>query len=130
MDIDLPAILLWVVGVLGIIWVIDKGFFEKSRLAKDQDALDPKPVEYAKAFFPVLFLVLFIIISIKLFKIFINKYIFKKKSKISNYKISLLIAFFVTLWPIVPSGNFFNNWLNILYFFPLGFYLEKIKYPN
>ena len=78
----------------------------------------------------IMFLVLFIIISIKLFKIFINKYIFKKKSKISNYKISLLIAFFVTLWPIVPSGNFFNNWLNILYFFPLGFYLEKIKYPN
>ena len=60
MDIDLPAILLWVVGVLGVIWIIDKVFFEKSRLAKDQDALDPKPVEYAKAFFPVLFLVLFI----------------------------------------------------------------------
>ena len=60
MDIDLPAILLWVVGVLGVIWVIDKVFFEKSRLAKDQNALDPKPVEYAKAFFPVLFLVLFI----------------------------------------------------------------------
>jgi len=60
MDIDLPAILLWVVGLLGLIWVIDKVCFEKSRLAKDQEASDPKPVEYAKAFFPVLFLVLFI----------------------------------------------------------------------
>ena len=60
MDIDLPAILLWVVGALGLIWFIDKVSFEKSRLAKDQEAPDPKPVEYAKAFFPVLLLVLFI----------------------------------------------------------------------
>lgn len=60
MDIDLPAILLWVVGALGLIWIIDKLFFERSRLSKDQEASDPKPVEYAKAFFPVLFLVLFI----------------------------------------------------------------------
>ena len=48
--------------------------------------------------------------------------------EITNYELCLLIAFFVTLWPIIPSGSFFNNWLNILYFFPLGFYLEnKLK---
>ena len=78
----------------------------------------------------LMFFALFIVILTKLFKIFINKYFFKKKSKISNYKLSLLIAFFVILWPLVPSGNFFNNWLNILYFFPLGFYLEKIKHTR
>ena len=57
MDIDLPAILLWVVLVLGVIWLIDKLVFEKSRLAQNADAEDPKLVEYSKAFFPVLFLV-------------------------------------------------------------------------
>ena len=60
MDIDLPAILLWVVLVLGVIWLIDKLVFEKSRLAQNADAEDPKLVEYSKAFFPVLFLVLVI----------------------------------------------------------------------
>ena len=76
----------------------------------------------------IMFFGLFIIISIKLFKIFFYKYVSKKKVKITNYELCLLIAFFVTLWPIIPSGSFFNNWLNILYFFPLGFYLEnKLK---
>ena len=51
MDIDLPAILLWVVLVLGVIWLIDKLVFEKSRLAQNADAEDPKLVEYSKAFF-------------------------------------------------------------------------------
>ena len=50
MDIDLPAILLWVVLVLGVIWLIDKVVFEKSRLAQNADAEDPKLVEYSKAF--------------------------------------------------------------------------------
>ena len=76
-----------------------------------------------------MFFGLFIVISFLLLKIFINKFIFKKKTKISNYELCLLISFFITLWPLIPSGNFFNNWINILYFFPLGFYLEeKIKF--
>jgi O-antigen ligase len=34
----------------------------------------------------------------------------------------------VNLFPLVPTGNFFNNWLSTLYFLPLGFYLhEKYK---
>ncbi len=76
-----------------------------------------------------MFFGLFIVISLLLLKIFINKFIFKKITKISNYELCLLISFFITLWPLIPSGNFFNNWINILYFFPLGFYLEeKIKF--
>ena len=35
----------------------------------------------------------------------------------------LLISFFITLWPIAPSGNFFGSWLNSVYYLPLGFYL-------
>lgn len=60
MDIDLPAILLWVVLILGAVWLLDKLFFEKNRLSQNEEAIDPKPVEYAKAFFPVLLLVLVI----------------------------------------------------------------------
>ena len=40
-------------------------------------------------------------------------------------EIYLLIGIFITLWPLVPSGNVFNNWLNIIYYIPLGFYLTQ-----
>lgn len=53
-----------------------------------------------------------------------------------DYQICFLISFYLTLWPLVPSGNFFNNWLSIVYFYPLGIYLwsvneedKKIKKP-
>ena len=40
-------------------------------------------------------------------------------------KICLFIAMFLTLWPLIPTANFFNNWINIIYFLPIGFYLFK-----
>ena len=39
-------------------------------------------------------------------------------------------AIFVNLWPLIPSGNFFNNWLSIIMFFPIGFYIFSIKINN
>jgi O-antigen ligase len=39
----------------------------------------------------------------------------------------LVITFFVSLYPFVPSGNFFNNWLSIIYYYPVGLYLYKMK---
>ena len=46
-----------------------------------------------------------------------------KKNMINDEKVIIYGAFLITLWPLIPSGNFFNNWLSIVYFFPLGFYL-------
>ena len=40
-------------------------------------------------------------------------------------EIYLLIGIFITLWPLVPSGNVFNNWLSIIYYIPLGFLLNS-----
>ena len=34
----------------------------------------------------------------------------------------MLSAIFVNLWPLIPSGNFFNNWLSMIYFYPLAYY--------
>lgn len=53
--------------------------------------------------------------------------------KISNIfkirKIILISSFSLTLWPIITTGNFFNNWLNIIYFLPIPFYIHQfIKY--
>ncbi len=56
---------------------------------------------------------------------FIN--VFKKKYIKSDFQICMLSAILISLWPFIPTGNFFNNWLCIVYFFPVGLYLSKIK---
>ena len=66
---------------------------------------------------------LFLFITYKFLIHFIN--IFKLKYVLNDSLICFYTALFVSLWPLVPSGNFFNNWLNIIYFFPVGFVLYE-----
>ena len=54
-----------------------------------------------------------------LIKNFLNKYFLKT----IDFKMSILGGFIITLFPLIPSGNFFNNYINIIYYLPLGFYL-------
>ena len=70
----------------------------------------------------LLFLYILCIISKHLFNL-----VFLGKRNFSNLEICLLTYFFVILWPIATTGNFFNNWLNIISFYPLGFYLFEKK---
>ena len=44
---------------------------------------------------------------------------------ISDYKICLFTSLFVSLWPFIPTGSIFNNWLGVIYFMPVGFLLAK-----
>ena len=44
-------------------------------------------------------------------------------NKFEVSRIILLSAIFVNIWPLIPSGNFFNNWLSMMYFYPIGYYL-------
>jgi O-antigen ligase len=55
--------------------------------------------------------------------------ILKRKLTYSDYQVCLLICFILTLWPLQPSMSLFNNYINIIYYFPLGFYLHAI-YSN
>ena len=68
--------------------------------------------------FSLVFSLFFLLIIFSL-KIFFNK----NKIKIDKLTISLLGGFIVNLFPFMPAGNFFNNYINIIYFLPLGFYL-------
>jgi O-antigen ligase len=52
---------------------------------------------------------------------------FKNKQIYSNFQICLLISFFITLLPFIPNGNFFNNWMNMIMFLPIGFYIYSLK---
>ncbi len=64
--------------------------------------------------------------------IFICRREISKTNVFDRYLVSqgiIVSAIFVNLWPIVPSGNFFNNWLSMLYFYPIGFYLY-LRFKN
>ena len=51
----------------------------------------------------------------------------KNKPLFNDLEICLLISIYLTLWPIIPSGNFFNNWLSIIYFYPIGIILWSLS---
>ena len=52
--------------------------------------------------------------------------IFKKKRPLTDYQVCLLAGILITVSPFNPNGNFFNNWLMIVYCLPVGFYLQSI----
>ena len=67
---------------------------------------------------------LFIYITSILIRHFYNLVI-RRINFISNYQICLLVGIVVTLWPITSNGNFFNNYLMILYGLQFGFLNRK-----
>ena len=71
--------------------------------------------------FLVFFYVVYLILKYLYFFIVIKRKIF------SNLQISLILGFFTTLLPIIPNGNFFNNWLNMIMFLPVGFYIFSLN---
>ena len=57
-----------------------------------------------------------------MFKIFV----FRKKNLDPYEKNGFLvisIGLLIYLFPFFPSGNFFNNWLSIMLFYNIGFFL-------
>tara|TARA_Y100000389_G_scaffold197281_1_gene231602 strand:+ start:43100 stop:44407 length:1308 start_codon:yes stop_codon:yes gene_type:complete len=72
--------------------------------------------------FSILIFALFFIIR----EIFVCRKRINSSKEINKYQISkaiALAAIFINMWPLAPTGNFFNNWLSIFYFYPIGFYL-------
>lgn len=73
-------------------------------------------------------LIIFIILFFSILKHFIFKFT-KNKTIFNDFQLCMLSAILISIWPFIPSGDFFNNWLSIIYFFPLGFFLQTI-YPK
>lgn len=46
------------------------------------------------------------------------------KASVNNYKVLLLLAILINIMPFVPSYNFFNNWISIVYYLPVGFLIH------
>jgi len=67
---------------------------------------------------------------ILLYLIILNKFynlIIKEKTEVTRIKLCILAFYLIALWPIIPSGNFFNNWLSIMLYLPATVYLYLDK---
>ena len=64
----------------------------------------------------------FLYLSFILFRQFLNIWFLKKeKYYIPDHLLSLYSLTFIFLWPLIPSGSFYNNWLNVMIFLPVPF---------
>ncbi len=66
--------------------------------------------------------------------VFLIKEIFflrkNKKNENLELKICIIGFYLAALWPLIPSGNFFNNWLSIMTYLPFSFYLYLNRKSN
>ena len=53
-----------------------------------------------------------------------------QKRYLTDYQVCLLAGILITVWPLTTNGNFFHNWLMIVYSLPVGFYLHSIYGKN
>ena len=69
------------------------------------------------------FLVLaFLAVSFLLFKHFLGL-LGIINYNLPDHMVFLLAGLFIMTWPLIPTGSFFNNWTNVMYYFPVGFVL-------
>ena len=60
----------------------------------------------------------------------VKNYIIIFNKNYDNYnllELFVFIALLLTLWPLISTGSFFNNWINVTYYLPLGFILYLIN---
>ena len=65
----------------------------------------------------------FLTISMILFRQFLG-IINLSTYKLPDHVVFLMSGLFVMTWPLIPTGSFFNNWTNVMYYLPVGFVLH------
>lgn len=56
----------------------------------------------------------------------IYQYFIHRIKFLSDYQICLLSGFLITIWPLTTNGNFFTNYLMLLYGLQMGFFRKKL----
>ena len=77
---------------------------------------------FSFSFIFFLFIYFMKIVFAQIYNIFI-----KGEAKYTTHFMLIISAIIITLWPVAPTNNFFNNWINVIYFFPIGFLLYYLK---
>ena len=71
--------------------------------------------------------IFYIYLAIVVLKFFFYK---KYRNKEYNYYKILVFSLIANLFPLLPSGSFFNNWISITYFLTLAFFMSEHKKIN
>jgi O-antigen ligase len=77
--------------------------------------------------------ILFTIIFFYVFYLLLRFLFYFKKELTSNNDISsafMVFAVFISMFPLVTSGSYFHNWLLIISYLPIAFYLSLNKKKN
>jgi O-antigen ligase len=72
-----------------------------------------------------IFIIFFILIYYSLKHFYLK--LIKKSILFNDFEIALLSALLISLWPLVPTGNFFGNWISVIYYLPVGFLLFSLN---
>jgi O-antigen ligase len=75
----------------------------------------------------LLFLLVLCFTIVKLILNHIVLFIKKREYLLSDFQICLIACFIMTLWPIIPTMNFFSNWMNVIFYLPVGFFLYSLN---
>ena len=99
---------------------------------KGRDACNPHPhntyLQILTEIGLIGFLFLFIILLFFIKNILKHLYLkFQNKNYYTDFEICILSGIALYLWPFIPSGNVFNNWLNIILILNLPFLIWGIK---
>ena len=79
----------------------------------------------------LILLIGFLYLSTVLLRQFINVWFLKNsKYHIPDYLICFYSLAFIFMWPLIPNGSFYNNWLNVMIFLPFSFILYFQNYLN
>lgn len=73
------------------------------------------------------FFIFSIIFIYALYKLLIYIFLKKKLSNLEKCSALILFGIFLNMFPFFPSGNYFNNWMLIISYLPMGFYLYLIR---
>ena len=75
----------------------------------------------------------FLLVIFLFIKVLKNNFVIilnKVKNNIDRSFYFINLAIIINLMPLIPSGSFFNNWISLVMFFSLGFWLyvqDKFK---
>ena len=70
---------------------------------------------------------LFYLIILSFIIINIKNSLIKRKSKYQSMFLVVSSSLLINLFPFLPSGNFFNNWISIIIYYNIGLYMFSYK---
>jgi O-antigen ligase len=75
----------------------------------------------------ILFSVIMFFCSIKIFLFLKHYFLNNKINDLIIAKNLILFGIFIQMFPLTPSGSFFNNYMMIIFHLSIGFYLSVLK---